>query len=136
MRKIVIGYSLKKKREKWPFLAKFFLCLLLSSPKETRHLLSRISWLLEKLDIFLKEKKSIYSNSGWHDHSVIVFQNQVISMYKSIPDSRFSASWEGKKLKLWLSTSLAYLLSYVIYGSVPESSLLYVWVYSRFKNLS
>ena len=29
---------------------------LLSSPKETRHLLSRISWLLEKLDTFLKKE--------------------------------------------------------------------------------
>ena len=84
----------------------------------------------------LRREAVIWIYSGWHDHSVIVFQNQVISMYKSIPDSRFSASWEGKKLKLWLSTSLAYLLSYVIYGSIPESSLFYVWVYSRFKNLS
>ena len=29
-------------------------CPILSSPKETRHLLSTISWLLEKLDTFLK----------------------------------------------------------------------------------
>ena len=87
-------------------------------------------------DKMFKSQKFSGFYSGWHDHSVIVFQNQVFSMYKSIPDSRLSASWEGNKLKLWFSTSLAYLLSSVIYDHIPESSLSYVWVYSRFKILS
>ena len=56
--------------------------------------------------IFLKIQWCI--NSGRHAHTIIVFQNQVISLLKFICDSRLSASWERKISKfgillVWLT---------------------------------
>ena len=48
-------------------------------------------------------------NSGRHAHTIIVFQNQVYSMYESIRKSSLSAYWEGKTENIhFLHSKLTY----------------------------
>ena len=65
-------------------------------------------------------------NSGRHAHTIIVFQNQVISLHKSFCDSRLSASWERKNSKfgfllVWLT--YFHLWQFSLIKTIPKSSL-------------